>query len=170
MTYVSPVTVSTRVIPGGHEGIEETVELMRTLARDEAERAVVKKAAARVTRGARSGLEEAEAIRAYVSRVRFEFDPPDQELIRTPTLLVRTIDRTGHAYGDCDDVAVLGAALGLARGLDARYVLVGLTEREPFEHVYTELEAREGAVELDTTRPDQFPPGVEVRRTSVRRI
>lgn len=170
MGYVSPVTVSTRTIPGGHEGIEQTVEAMRELARAEAKRPAVQTAAARITRGARSTLEEARAIRRLVSRVRFQWDPPGVELIRTPTLLARTIERTGSARGDCDDVAVLAAALGLARGIGARYVLVGLTDHEPFEHVYTELVTPGGIVELDTTKPAQFPPGVEVRRTSTRRI
>ena len=108
-------------------------------------------------------------IRAFLAaHVRFQLDPLGVELIRTPSYLLRQIEDTGRAEGDCDDVAVLGAALGMAAGIPARYVLVGLTPGDPFEHVYAELLTAWGPVDLDTTRPAQMPPGVEVVRTARR--
>ena len=157
-------------IPAGHVGIEWTVDHMRRLARDGARAELVREAAAELVDGA-EGREAAERIRAYLAEsMVFKFDPPGVELIRTPELLVRQIECHGYAVGDCDDVATLGAALGLAVGLVPTYVLVGFSDSAPFAHVYTELATEAGAVELDTTRPAQFPPGLEIRRIERRGV
>lgn len=156
-------------IPWGHAGIDVTVEHMRALARSSALTETVRRKAELLA--GRDELETAANIRRFIARrVRFEFDPPGVELIRTPELLLHTVDCRGRAVGDCDDVAVLAAALGLARGLEAAYILLGFTDAEPYEHVYTELRTPAGWVELDTTRPAQMPPGLEIRRRERRRV
>lgn len=156
-------------IPWGHAGIEATVRHMRRIGRRGAADEDVRARAREIAAGARSAESAAHRIRRYLhERVAFEFDPPGVELVRTPAYLVEKIAAQGYAAGDCDDVAVLGAALGMALGLPARYVLVGLTPSEPFEHVYAELGTPSGWVELDTTKPAQMPPGVTVHRTGIR--
>lgn len=164
--------VDRRWIPPGHAGIEATVDVMVGIARDGARSRRVRELAAELEGVARGNpLDTAREIRAFLAaRVRFEFDPPGLELIREPELLLRTVACHGFAWGDCDDVACLGAALGLAAGLPARYVLLAFHDSEPFEHVYAELETPSGWVELDTTRPAQFPPGLEIRRTATRGV
>lgn len=155
-------------IPHSHAGIEATVRHMRRLGREGATREEVQRWAAAIV-GDATGARAARRIRAFLEeRVQFHFDPPGVELIRTPAYMLAEIGEAGGTEGDCDDVAVLGAALGMAAGLGARYVLVGLTPGEPFEHVYTELVTASGPVELDTTRPAQMPPGVQVHRTGTR--
>jgi hypothetical protein len=81
-------------------------------------------------------------------------DPSGVELLHDPVLLLEDIRERGQARGDCDDVAVLGAALGGAMGLSARFVVVGFRgPNEPFEHVWTELYDGTTWRELDVTRP-----------------
>jgi transglutaminase-like putative cysteine protease len=170
--YVSetPRTVRHHVIPSGHWGIEATVGKMRGMARAALAHSEVVDAADGLTARAFGDRDAGDRIRAYLARnVRFVHDPPGVELIRTPRYMLRRIAEQGEAVGDCDDVAVLGAALGMAAGLRARYVLIGLTPDDPYEHVYTELVTRDGCViELDTTRPAQMPPGVRIHRMGYR--
>lgn len=142
---------------------------MRTMARSGARTPPVVVASDDLTWRAQSEGEAARRIRAFLAdRVRFVHDPPGVELIRTPDLMLETILARGHAIGDCDDVAVLGAALAMAAGLSCRYVLVALHPSDPFEHVYTEVLTPEGAIELDTTRPAQMPDGVTIHRVGYR--
>lgn len=100
-------------------------------------------------------LEVARAIREHLARrVRFTFDPPGLELVQAASHMLRTT----RPQGDCDDIAVMGATLGLAAGLPARFVVVGFTPDGPFQHVYTELETPAGWVDLDTSRDLQGVP------------
>lgn len=171
MYSCEPVPVRRRYwIPSSHLGIEWTVEHMRELAQQGARSPIVQQAAEAIV-GESSGKPAALAIRRYLAdRMVFQFDPEGLELIRTPELLVRQIECHGTAVGDCDDVATLGAALGMAVGLRAVYVLLAFHLARPFEHVYTELVTPSGPVELDTTKPAQFPPGLEIRRTTRRDV
>lgn len=164
----SHTTAYLYTIPHSHAGIEATVRHMRRLGREAAARPDVQ-AWAHAIVGDATGAQAAARIRSFLEdRVVFHFDPPGVELVRTPSYMLHAIEDDGHVEGDCDDVAVLGAALGMAAGLPARYVLLGLTPGEPFEHVYAELVTTTGPVELDTTRPAQMPPGVQVFRRGIR--
>lgn len=96
------------------------------------------------------------------NRFRFLRDPEGVELLRTPDALLDDIARGGYTSGDCDDAAVLGAALGRAAGLPARFVVFGWAGSEgPFTHVFAELGAGPGSrwIDLDVTRPRRrLPP------------
>lgn len=78
----------------------------------------------------------------------------DGDFIRTPDYMLAEVERFGVARGDCDDAAVLMAALGLAIGLPARIRAVAFTDWRPFEHVWTELGTAAGWIELDPTREE----------------
>ena len=104
------------------------------------------------------------------SRTRFEPDPLGIELVRTPALMLGTIECQGYAVGDCDDIAVLGASLGLSVYIPARFVLLAFSDFGLYEHVYTDLLTSGGAVELDTTRPAQMPPGLTIARQGTRSV
>lgn len=159
------------VIPWGHAGIESTIRHMRRIAKRGAAQPLLRESAASIVGDAGSSFEAASAIRRFLERrTEFVFDPVGVELIRSPVYMLRAIQARGTAVGDCDDVAVLGAALGLAAGIPARFVLLGFTEAEPFEHVYTELLSDGGAVELDTTRPAQMPADIEILQVGYRRV
>lgn len=107
-------------------------------------------------------------IRAFLSdRMRFRPDPPGAELVYHPLDLLDAIVRDGAAYGDCDDAAALGAALGIAAGLQVRFRVVGFSRDGPYAHVWAELvDPRTGAVEdLDIFRPTELlPTGSVIRR------
>jgi len=76
-------------------------------------------------------------------------------------LVQRSAGQRGVAQVDCDDVAMLGAALGKAVGLRARFVAVAFGPRgAPYRHVWAELGPRTNNVwlDMDTTRPAQGLP------------
>lgn len=122
-------------------------------------------------------LDLADADRAFFirewlrTRVFFRHDPHGAELLRTPDFLLTEVFRNGSAEGDCDDVATLAAALGLAAGLPARFVLLSFGASLPFSHVYTELWTNcQGWVEMDTTKPAQMPPDLKVIRSETHEV
>ena len=181
MSYPEPdpdvpgARVSELRIPDGDLGILLTVWQMRHLVRIGAKDPLLVGTAASIVRSSDgSSLGAAEAIRDFLeSRVRFEYDPPIEhadgtvegtELLKSPRYMLREIEAHGVATGDCDDVAILGAALGRAAGLPARFALLAFTVGAPYEHVYTELLTAAGWVELDTTRPFQLPSGLRIVR------
>ena len=103
------------------------------------------------------------ALRDWLDeRFRFVRDPRGVELLHEPRLMVQTIARTGTFAGDCDDAAVLGAALGKAVGLRARFWAVGFKRGGPLVHVIADVRTPRGWADLDVTRPSQFVGRVPV--------
>lgn len=156
-------------IPAGALGIEITIMHMRRLVRDalrsplpyriaQAIVGVPHPPSGRAARLIRSWLDE---------HTRFVPDPLGLEVIRSPVLMLRVIECEGVAPGDCDDVAVLGATLGLSVGIPARFVLLAFEDYGLYEHVYTDLLTPE-PVDLDTTRPAQMPPDLRIARLGLR--
>lgn len=95
-------------------------------------------------------------IREWVdAHTTFVRDPANVELLISPVEQLTTIRTLGSTSGDCDDVALLAATLGLASGLRARFVVVG---RSTFEHVFTVVGDGTRWWEIDTTRPFQDIP------------
>lgn len=162
--------VSRYWIPGGALGIELTVWHMRRTVRAALGGALLNRTAAAIVDGSIDQADAARRVRTWLDRhTRFTPDPLGVELIRAPALMLRTIECEGSAVGDCDDVAVLGAALGIAAGVPARFVLLAFLDNGLYEHVYTELLTPE-PIELDTTRPAQLPPGLRIARRGTRRV
>lgn len=94
----------------------------------------------------------------------FVRDPTGVELVFRPERLLDQYTNHGMASGDCDDAAVLSAALGKAIGLRARFVVLGFFgPRMPFSHVYTELLGPDGWQEMDVTRIPNRPPASRVK-------
>lgn len=153
-----------RIAPGDR-GVRQTVKYMRRLVvRSLSEPLPVETAALIITPYCTTcSAEVALAIRGFLETY-FVFvpDPVGHELLRAPTHLLEQIEKVGHASGDCDDVAILGASLGMAVGLPARFVILGFDPHGPFSHVYTELYTSQGWQEMDTTAPEQFPPDLQV--------
>lgn len=141
-------------VPAGDPGTFFTLELMRSLALADA--GLLTSVAERIIGTTGNPLAR---LRAFLSeRVRFTHDPAGVELLQAPTVQLATIRSRGTAAGDCDDVAVLGAALGLAAGYPARFVVLRFEPEGPYEHVYAELRGPHGWFELDTTRQQQRVP------------
>ncbi len=151
-TSEATTRVSRGPLPSGHAGTRVTLELMRELARrgstDPEVRELALAIVARVP--AHQPAAELDALFRYVrDRIRFTNDPVGVELLQDP----RTTLRLGA--GDCDDRAVLLAALMLSIGIcaDLRFRVIGVDPLRPreFSHVY--LVARVGGtdVPLDPT-------------------
>jgi len=96
------------------------------------------------------------------ARRSIEFLPDplfDGDWIRTPAFLLDELAHYGRARGDCDDAAVLVAALGMAIGIPARFRAVAFRPGGPFEHVWTELQTPAGWITVDPTRgPERMRP------------
>jgi len=67
-------------------------------------------------------------------------DEPD-EMVTPPGRLLRSISETGCAWGDCDDGAVLSAALFYSVGFSVRFRAILEAPDGSFCHVFTEYRA-----------------------------
>lgn len=101
--------------------------------------------------------------------IRYTRDPNGIELFRTPRAII------SDEIGDCDDMAIMLAALLMAAGYRCRFRVIGLTEGS-YEHVYVVAgippgepnEEPEKWVPLDPTQP--YEPGWEIERSKVAEI
>jgi len=130
---------------------------MRQIVRAQYALPLVRETAAAIARGTGVNAElQARRIRAWLTQhVGFLRDPYQTEALHTPEGMLTLLGARGWLEVDCDDVAILGAALGMAVGLRARFVLLGRDGQ--YEHVWTELADpnTDDWRELDITRPYQ---------------
>lgn len=100
------------------------------------------------------------ALRQWIEEhVQFLPDPVGLELLSTPRYMLQRIRQAQFVSGDCDDAAILGAALGKAVGLRAKYrALSFVNQRRPFQHVYTLLLVNGKWANLDATRSPRTDP------------
>lgn len=152
-------------IAHGDLGIMQTVGKMREVVHASLTEPLPVTTARAISSGYCCAGERAQAIRDFLkATVNFTPDPVGVEWISTPDQMLREIEARGLVQGDCDDVAVLAASLGMAVGMPARFVLLGFNPHLPFFHVYTELQTSQGWAEMDVTAPAQFPPGLTVEK------
>lgn len=154
----------TQQIGYGDFGTSQTVSKMRGLVNQSLTDSLVVQTARNLAAStfARDLDGQVLAIREFL-REHFQFvrDPYGVELLVPPRPMLDQIARRGVTTGDCDEAAILGAALGKAIGLRARFVLLGFAgPAGPFTHVYTVLRSNRGWASLDVTKPARgpFPP------------
>jgi transglutaminase-like putative cysteine protease len=163
----------TKQVPFGDAGTYHTVGAMLASVRAEAHTQMVREAATAAISGAapRDYAYQAELLRGWLQgHFLFQRDPTTTEYVMTPRYMLARIAQDGAVRGDCDDAAVLGAALAAAVGFPARIVLVGFGPGAEFRHVFTEIQTPSGWRDMDVTRsPEQMiPPGaVRVRVANV---
>ncbi|MFA6118266.1 MAG: transglutaminase domain-containing protein [Sphingomonas sp.] len=152
-------------LAGGDLGTEQTLGHMRRLVLNETALPIVRMVAAQIAANVPGNdpMQLAQHIRRFVkARWRFVRDPLDKELLHTPEALLRMLQMHQQIAADCDDAAILCAALGVSVGLRARFVAVSfLDERAPYGHVWAELAPPTGTgswVECDVTRSMQTLP------------
>lgn len=151
-----------------------TLGSMRGMVQREFMLPVVRLTASEIVQGmsGKDGIEQAHAIRDWlISHVDFLRDPDRVEMLHGPAWQINRIRRTGVVQVDCDDVAMLAAALGRAIGLRARFTVVGFRKPgAPFRHVWTDLAAPYASqwVDCDITREQQFLPAKITRVLHVR--
>lgn len=157
-------------LPLGDLGTYLTLATMRGMVQREFMLPVIRLTATEIVGGlgGQDGVEQAHAIREWVeTHTEFLRDPDGVEMLHGPAWQVSRILTHQRAYLDCDDVAMLAAALGKAVGLRARFVTVGfVTPKSPFRHVWTELSPRgaDAWVDVDVTRPAQGLPFNRITR------
>ncbi len=165
---VRAIMVNVLPLPPSDLGTYLTLGAMRAMVNREFLLPVVRLTASDVVAGigGRDGVAQSYAIREWVEmHSEFLRDPDRVEMLHGPAWQVGRILTTGQVALDCDDIAMLTAALGKAVGLRARFVVVGFDDpRAPFRHVWAELSQRTPPmewVEMDLTRPAQ---GIAVNR------
>lgn len=152
------VTITTTTIPGGEAGAAATLDRMRSLVNESLSTLDVIETARYVVRGV-GGFDvtaQAQAIRDWLAaRFRFVRDPCGIEYLQSPVVQLQSITRQGVSYGDCDDAAILGAALGKAVGISAAFEAVAFVDpARPLSHVYALLLLPGGGImSLDVTKP-----------------
>ena len=160
--------------PGGDLQTWATVMRMRRLARQGMVHPVVRRQALEIVAGipGRDADAQIAALHQWLARHSwFVRDPKIAELLVSPWQQLADLTRQGILTYDCDDAAMLAAALGGAIGLRARFVVVGFRSRSaPFRHVWTELSPPVRPprwTALDVTRKSQRLPHLERRRWDV---
>lgn len=159
-------------IGSGDTGTFDTLGTMASLVRDATgDATVVQLARSLVTSFgstpfvAASPAAQARKIRNWLLGAwRFVEDPTNRELLRTPDAMLADYNASGYIMGDCDEAAILGAALGAAVGIPAKLNVLELDDGmgPGFSHVFASLLPSDGAeVTLDVTRP---PPGSPMPR------
>jgi transglutaminase-like putative cysteine protease len=130
-------------------------QLVRDAVRDPNQQ--IREAALNILRGVNSFAAQAQAIQAWVQQnIEYRRDPPDVELVQTPQVTMQL------RAGDCDDQAVLTAALLQSTGHPSQFIAVGI-RGDPLSHVLTQtlIGSSWVAVETIERRPlGWMPPGV----------
>jgi transglutaminase-like putative cysteine protease len=146
-------------IASGHAGNLETPRIMARLAREAEGVPYVLARAQHIAGDAKSATARAHRIRRFLERrVRFHPDPLHFETVKEPEFQLREIDHAGYTSGDCDDIATLGAALGLALGLPARFRVMAFDSGSPYEHVTADLFDGSRWIDLDVSKEFQRVP------------
>lgn len=100
---------------------------------------------------------QAQAVRHYVgAHVKFLRDPTSVEYTKTPRQMLDEIRQFGVTLVDCDDAAVLAAALATVIGLPARFR--ALRYDGQFLHVIADVWDGGTWVDMDVTKPAQYLP------------
>jgi transglutaminase-like putative cysteine protease len=162
MTLVSRVSIA-----GGDAGALDDLGIMCRLVNDSLHNPFVVMASRDlVVRAApqRDTRRQAIAIRGWLARVwRFVDDPAGEELLRDPEHLLREYFATSQIIGDCDEAAILGAALGKTVGIPATFTVLAFDPVDSgsatFSHVFASLLLPDGSLfSLDVTKPPGSVP------------
>ena len=131
-----------RKVGDGINGNLDTVEVMKKMAREYSRHDLVKRLATNILHHknipSHHYLDEAKAIGDFVKRhVRYVKDPVGTESLTAPDMMIRMMKEVGYSMGDCDDMALLTAALLMSIGIHPRFRTVryrGNTGN--FSHIY----------------------------------
>jgi transglutaminase-like putative cysteine protease len=112
---------------------------------------------------------EAEAIQNWVRHsIRYTRDVYHSETLQTPQVTL------SERHGDCDDQAILVAALLSATGHPVRFRAIRAPgQGEKLAHVLAETRFGRGWVPVETTEPWPFgvyPAGIDLRGSMIRHV
>lgn len=145
-------------IGDGQAGGLDTLHRMRQLIRSQIALPIVRLTTATIVAGTGTDADrQVYLIRRWLAaHIGFLRDPDGHELLQSPAVVLQMVGEHGAADVDCDDVAMLGAAMGLSIGLRAQLQLIGAWGG--YSHVWCDLGAPLGItqwIDLDITRPWQ---------------
>lgn len=146
-------------VADGVEGTRQTLAIMRKLAREAQLDDDIRQQAENIVAGipGHAFMQEAKSVHAWMrDNIRYTRDPDGIERVcgAQYTLL--------HRQGDCDDMAILEAALLVAIGHPVRFVAVAF-QPDFFSHVYIETLIGDQWLPSDPTTDEPFgwePPGI----------
>lgn len=136
-------------IANGARGTRQTLRLMSRLSREGKTHPAVREKAADLVMhipGQEFTSEARELFHFVRDCVRYLRDVNGVETVASPDVVLEQL------YGDCDDQAVLLAAMLESIGHPARFAAVGYAPGE-FEHVYVETRIGDKWIALDPTVP-----------------
>jgi transglutaminase-like putative cysteine protease len=154
----SRTTARLGLIPNGEAGAQRTVDQMVQLAKDAVRdpQQKIREAAGRII-GNSSWVEQARKLQEWVAtNIRYVRDPTEVELVQTPQYTLQ------QRMGDCDDQAVLLAAMLDSVGHPARFIAIGLNG-QPLSHVMVQtlIGTQWAGAETIIPRPlGWMPPGI----------
>lgn len=112
-----------------------------------------------------SSREKADSIFHFIkSRVSYQNDPLNAELYQTSQVTLQ------EGFGDCDDFTLLGIALNIAVGNEARAVLIDANNDGFFDHIYYEVNTENGWRAYDASYPPSYAgwqPERQHKRTTI---
>ncbi len=152
-------TVREVFISGGDFGARQTLAKMRSLVNRALVDPLTVNTAKQVIAYCPPGDAECAALavgRWLGDHFQFVRDPVGVELLHEPRYMLQVIATHAFFSGDCDDAAILGAALAKAVGLRARFRAIGFRRGGLLSHVIADVRTPRGWVQLDVTRPAQF--------------
>ena len=151
--------IARRTIRTGDDGIRDTLYAMWALARQSLTSPEIRRTAVDIAAGEAPGRLAAIVTALDLwARDRFHFmrDPYRIEQLHRPEWMLAQMRERGKILVDCDDAALLMAALGESIGVAARFVAVAFFDpRADFSHVWTELYDGHGWRVIDPTRGAQ---------------
>lgn len=159
-------------LPAGDAGVELTLRRMRRAVEAAKTDPAMRAAVLEALRGVREKdqLAEAQSLFEWVlDRTRFTRDPRGVELLQEPPYLLRQIRKEGVAYTDCDDAAMLFAALAETAGYPTRFRVQGGPGRD-YSHVLADVLLNGRWISFDASQRRRGPgwrPGAGVAREAV---
>lgn len=151
-----PEPAWTREIGDGDPAASATLATMTALVEGAATDYTVRRAAEQITDGVPSYDDAGVVHRLYQyvhHRVRYRLDPHGVELVKSPRALLSEIARDGRGAGDCDDQAVLLAALLRSLGFATRFLAVSQRADGDLHHVLCAVQFGRGWLTLDPILP-----------------
>lgn len=142
------LTSQCRHMGEGLQGVRHTVAVMRALVNTGKCDLAVRQAATSLVwlQPERDEWHEVQALYEWVrDRVRYVRDIVDVETLTSPAKTLQTM------IGDCDDQAVLLAALFESVGYPTRFVVGAYTIPNHFEHVYLQVFVNDEWIDCDPT-------------------
>jgi transglutaminase-like putative cysteine protease len=142
-----PAKSSLGFIPEGPAGIAATLKAMKTLVNQYKTSLIVRNLAVQITLpvAGKNYYGEIEAIQYWVkTHIRYVKDVTNVETLQTPEALLQS------QAGDCDDQAVLVAALLESIGHPTGFVAVGFAPDE-YDHVYAISRLNQSWLSVETT-------------------